>query len=545
MASQPATPTPATSQSTFPKGKALPPEDEPEEETEDIEKQKKEGDYSGEYGKRVYCRRHFHSMTPLRLLFIVAGRFPFSCSAKKDGTYSYKFIWGHPFAFYFLFMTLLILYIIVVGTYAIAHIALNFTVYPATKDPGYEEQRKFEEVLIKRYYIPLIFVFTSLFHGFIASVLVMKKRHYIAHYLTFWSKAVYTMHMDCSRLGLGFSVRVTILTILISIGLTLMAIFKVGSTPIGLPTVFGDLLFRLFIKNYAWLESETPERMVAQFAGAIILILAFVASKSAILLFIYHCKLIQSAFAFWNGRVYAAVLRGGEYAQTDEGRTTYKLLFKDYCVLMDLMEGMDQVFAFTMESYFGCQVCSLFFELYFCIRTAKHGDNRGDAAYPTKNNEAFFVRPRDWAPGFLMLFLSTSLMLSAAKSAADVAEEAMAGLEVIRRKTMLGRKSDDELYFMLSMFSSYTAYKKMELTGGGYYYMNKDFIIGLISNALSYFIILYQFQPVMDKSFPGVHPTREERIRYGQYLQNIEGLEDDHYDTTPIVGDPWDNFRNR
>jgi len=88
--------------------------------------------------------------------------------------------------------------------------------------------------------------------------------------------------------------------------------------------------------------------------------------------------------------------------------------------------------------------------------------------------EAFFVRPRDWAPGVLMLFLSTSLMFSAAKSAADVADEAMAGLEVIRRKTMLGRKSDDELYFMLSMFSSYTAYKKLELAGGGYYYMNKE-----------------------------------------------------------------------
>lgn len=88
--------------------------------------------------------------------------------------------------------------------------------------------------------------------------------------------------------------------------------------------------------------------------------------------------------------------------------------------------------------------------------------------------EAYFIRPRDWAPGALMLTLSMVLMLRAAKCAADVAEEAMAGLEVIRRKTMLGRKTDEELYFMLSMFSSYTAYKKMEISAGGYYYMNKE-----------------------------------------------------------------------
>ncbi len=88
--------------------------------------------------------------------------------------------------------------------------------------------------------------------------------------------------------------------------------------------------------------------------------------------------------------------------------------------------------------------------------------------------QAYFIRPHDWAPGLLMLLLSLTIMYVAAKSAADVAEESMAGLEVIRRKTMLGRKTDEELYFMLSMFSSYTAYKKMEISTGGYYSMSKE-----------------------------------------------------------------------
>lgn len=89
--------------------------------------------------------------------------------------------------------------------------------------------------------------------------------------------------------------------------------------------------------------------------------------------------------------------------------------------------------------------------------------------------DAYFVRPKDWAPGLLMLLLSVLLMFTAAKSAAHVAEEAKAGLEVLRRKTMLERKTDEELFFMLSMFSSYTAYKKMEINCGGYYYMNKEY----------------------------------------------------------------------
>jgi len=48
----------------------------------------------------------------------------------------------------------------------------------------------------------------------------------------------------------------------------------------------------------------------------------------------------------------------------------------------------------------------------------------------------------------------------------------------------------------------------------------------------------------MDKSFAGTDATRVDRFKYGKYLQNIEGLADYHFDTTPVVGDPWKNFRS-
>ncbi len=81
------------------------------------------------------------------------------------------------------------------------------------------------------------------------------------------------------------------------------------------------------------------------------------------------------------------------------------------------------------------------------------------------------------------------------KNLGEVGEEAMGGFEILRRRTVIGRRTNEELYFLLTMFASYTAYKRIELSAGGYFYLNKEFLIGVISAILSYFIIIYQFQP--------------------------------------------------
>lgn len=100
------------------------------------------------------------------------------------------------------------------------------------------------------------------------------------------------------------------------------------------------------------------------------------------------------------------------------------------------------------------------------------------------------------------------------------------GLEVLRRKTVLGRRTDEELYFMLSMFASFTAYKKMELSGGGYFYMNKEFIIGIVSTVFSYFIILYQFGPILDAKTETGSPKRQ---MIGEFFTDLEGLGPKHF----------------
>lgn len=288
------------------------------------------------------------------------------------------------------------------------------------------------------------------------------------------------------------------------------------------------LMFRQMVDR-PWINTNTPipafgiyERTLFQIIGGIFFIFVFISSKVYIFLFLFKCKLLRNAFANWNGRVYAAVLRGGDFIQSDRGRTTYGLLFKDHCILLDLMEGTDRLFSTIIESYFGLQVVSICFEGYFFIRTAKWSSKQNEAS----EEGTFFIRPNDYFPGLIILVQSVLILIIVSKAAAEVGEEALAGLEVIRRKTMLGRRTDEELYFALSMFSSYTAYKKLQLCGGGYFYLDKEFIIGIISTIFSYFIITYQFQPTLD--FKPVAQDMK-RCEIGLFLQNFENLPPFHW----------------
>lgn len=164
------------------------PGDEDKEEIEDLKQQKLAGDFSGEYGKRVYCKRYNRSLAPLRCIFMLGGRFPFSTILQSDGTYMYKFHFFYPLGLHFLLSTGVMFYTVFFGFLNVLHITLNITLSKNDQTEQYQMQREYEDVLIRRYYIPLIFVFSSLIHGCIASVFMIIKRNYIAHYLTFWSK---------------------------------------------------------------------------------------------------------------------------------------------------------------------------------------------------------------------------------------------------------------------------------------------------------------------------------------------------------------------
>lgn len=75
------------------------------------------------------------------------------------------------------------------------------------------------------------------------------------------------------------------------------------------------------------------------------------------------------------------------------------------------------------------------------------------------------------------MLVNACILFFVLEAAAEVGDEATAGLEVIRRRTMLGKRSDEELYFTVSMFSSYTCYKLVRLRGGGFFYFDKELLV--------------------------------------------------------------------
>lgn len=85
------------------------------------------------------------------------------------------------------------------------------------------------------------------------------------------------------------------------------------------------------------------------------------------------------------------------------------------------------------------------------------------------------------------------------------------------------------------MYSSYTGIKKVEVSGAGFFNMNKSFMVGLLSGILSYFVIIFQFNPPFDVLLP-VKVTDPDYLQQlnlrkwiGLFLYQIEGLPTNHW----------------
>lgn len=146
------------------------------------------------------------------------------------------------------------------------------------------------------------------------------------------------MHMDLAEKSKNFTVQSSVMLVILTSVFIMFSCLKFSPSAVGTPSIFGSLMLRVFLEighERAWLDPiHTKNKQILQIVkvvGGFFLITIFVAAVAPILLFIYKCKIIRNAFAFWNGRVYCVLLRGREFAQTEEARTTYNLLFKDHC----------------------------------------------------------------------------------------------------------------------------------------------------------------------------------------------------------------------
>lgn len=160
------------------------------------------------------------------------------------------------------------------------------------------------------------------------------------------------MHMDLAEKTKNFTMQSSlVLVVLMSIFIMSLCL-KVSPIAVGTPSLFGSLMLRVFLEighERTWLDPFLKENqqilLIIELVGGFFLIHIFLSSVAPVLLFIYKCKIIRNAFAFWNGRVYCVLLRGREFAQTEESRTTYNLLFKDHC---------------TWASYYEKYICDWF-----------------------------------------------------------------------------------------------------------------------------------------------------------------------------------------
>lgn len=141
--------------------------------------------------------------------------------------------------------------------------------------------------------------------------------------------------MDVSKSARTYSIRITIYLVVATIIMAFLTAFNIGPTCRTLPLVVGDLTFRQLIFRKNWLiDANGGTKRIVRIFGWIFLVLICFGSKCAIIWFIFFCKKLRNAFAYWNGRMYAAILREGKEAQTEYGRTTLRLLFKDHCKLL-------------------------------------------------------------------------------------------------------------------------------------------------------------------------------------------------------------------
>lgn len=301
--------------------------------------------------------------------------------------------------------------------------------------------------------------------------------------------------------------------------------FKFTATAVGSPTVTAILLARSWVPKI--LDSGTSQHSIPstlrqlQWLGSFIVVYVYMAPKVYILLFLYKQNLLKNCFRKWNGRAYAGSLMNDTKINKVKGRCTYRLLFRDHCVLVDLLQETSRAFAGIFEAALITDCVGICLFLYLFAKDWKYGKRQQMAVVGN-----YFIRPYDWVTVFAFLTGSVIMDFIAAVVAAEVGEAASEGMDIIRRKPMVGRRQDDDLLFTLSMYASFNSHNPLEFNGANLFFINKDFIQETASTIFSYFIILLQFMPPLDTDHDS---NLLHRAEIGSFLRDFEKLRDKHW----------------
>ncbi|CAG7734861.1 unnamed protein product [Allacma fusca] len=433
--------------------------------------------------KAAFVEHMLQNTAPIRYLLQVTGRFPFRGFTNGDGSITYSTALYRPEGLYFVIVSIVVIYFLFIGSFNLVDVMLNLTFGDGkNREEECQEERMFETTIIDRNIVAFASLWTALCHTTLTSVNLFFKRHYMAKYLSFWSLAAQIIHVDVSIGLLMYSRIVVAFYLVIMVVMTILSLVRISARAADLPSLFSILMFRL---NFPCLLGRTivmnePEEkpftfpklhLIFEIISAVCLLFIFISSKVLILYFLHFCRMLTKAFKSWNARFHAVINFPDKFSQSAEGRTTYELLFKDHCTLLSLIEGTDRCFSTIVESYLALQLVSIILETYFVYRTAGYRSEQQahsnvtakDAWGGDFSKSPYFIRPFDYIPGIIIMLSNVLILIVILSEAGKISAVAKEGLEVIRRKTMMGRKSNQELWFTLSMYFSYTSQTQLSL----------------------------------------------------------------------------------
>ncbi|CAG7834979.1 unnamed protein product [Allacma fusca] len=476
--------------------------------------------YKPSVGKKILVQ-----MLPILLFANIFGQFPLRWSVAKNGCVSFLFTWWNPFAIAFT----------VVGTVCFIFCCISIWTYYTFQmevpsgirlwqDPNVTAEQRFTQVIIDRNLIPFFVLMLGYMSMWIITLAFLKKKTTLSNYFSYWSRAMILIKMDPTHHAWQYSLFGVTFYIVITVLLVWLNFWKFTATAVGGPTVAAILLIYMWdpdMLRQNEMGSFSFTLLEYQWMGAIIVIYTYMAPKVYLLLFMFKQKLLQNSFRKWNGRAYAGSLMEDTRINKVRGRCTYRLLFRDHCVLVDLLQETSNAFAGLFEAVFISDAISVCLMLYLFAKDWKYGKRQQQAVVGN-----YFIRPYDWVIVFVYLTGNVIIMVIAAVISSEVTEVASEGLDIIRRKPLVGRRQDEDLIFLLSMYASLNAASPLDFGGSGLFFMNKDFIQETASTIFSYFVILLQFMPPLDTDQDS---EISKRADIGHFLSDFERIRLGHW----------------
>ncbi|XP_066948371.1 LOW QUALITY PROTEIN: uncharacterized protein Orco [Macrobrachium rosenbergii] len=347
--------------------------------------------------------------------------------------------------------------------------------------------------------LTVIIIVGCLLNAWVEVFYLLYHRNSFCSYLGEWQAIARRTGLNPAK-GLRRSTSILAIFLYTFIVLVLIASAFGGDTLVGVE----DALAKVFLLiPEDWLKSDLFCITVLRLMVGILIGHLYVVYKGALFVFVTACHVLYNVFHQWKeelnktmdfiwrmdkreSAVCSAITATVAAAIGVEVGENNHQASEDHCVGMaELVENhwtivkmvrfTEKLFAPTLQCFYSTQVVTLCLELYL-------------VAYRMSLGEQYQAEELAWqtiiiAQTFIVFFLVSI-------KASYVYEEASSSVDVLRRGLPYSASDKDKFHFK-ELVTSVTG-SPICITGGGFFYINRPFIITVIGAVLSYFIIILQ-----------------------------------------------------